>query len=299
MSWQLRLLNAQLRLFARPRIARTRTPEDAYRSVRRTAWMAAQLPFVRLLERPKNLFWISCGDVLSRRVVLYFHGGGFVSGSPDGSHLGMLAALSCDAGVEICALRYPLAQEHPFPAQIDAAQSAWQHLMALGYRPDQVILGGDSAGGGLALALLALLCQRNERPAAAFAFSPWTDLTLTGKSLQDNADTDCLLPPERIAELRDLVLQGADPADPRASPLLADFPGCPPVWLAWSKTEILRDDAERMADRLRHFGARVDTEVHATAPHVWPLFQGWVPEGTETLKHVGRFIQGSFADSNR
>lgn len=298
MSWQLRLLNMQLRLVAKPRIARTRTPEHAERSVRRAALLARQPPFLRFLERPGGLCWISAGRCTPRRVVLYFHGGGFISGSP-WTHRGMLGVLSLKSGVEVCAPRYPLLQEAPFPAAFDAACAAWDRLMALGYRPRDIVIGGDSAGGGLALALLARCCGQGMPPRAALAFSPWTDLAMTGESLRANAEADPLLPPARMSELVELYLAGADPHDPRASPLYADFPGAPPVWLSWADTEILRDDVLNMAARLRAAGARVQEDRHPTAPHVWQLFQGWIPEADQSLAAAGRFVQASFEDSSR
>lgn len=298
MSWQLRLLNAQLRLITKRRIGRTRTPDDARRSVDRAALLSLAPPFLRFLERPGGLCWISCSHCAGHKVILYFHGGGFISGSP-WTHRGLLAALSCDAGVEVCAARYPLLQEAPFPAQFDAAMAAWRRLRALGYASRDIVLGGDSAGGGLALALLGALCRQGEHPAGAVVFSPWTDFALTGASLRDNAAKDPLLPPQRIGELAAMFLDGADPKDPRASPLYADFPDCPPVWMSWAETEILRDDCARMANRLRSQGARVVTEVHPDAPHVWVMFQGWVPEARATLRRAGRFVQDSLAEISR
>ncbi|WP_425073017.1 alpha/beta hydrolase fold domain-containing protein [Sagittula sp. S175] len=298
MTWQLRLLNAQLRLIAKPRIHRTATPQDAAKAVERACLLAAQPPFLRFIERPGGLCWISCGPCAPRRVLLYFHGGGFVSGSP-WTHRGMLGRLSLEADIEVCAARYPLLQDAPFPAQFDTAEAAWVRLRALGYEPEHVVLGGDSAGGGLALALLSALCLRGEAPAGAVVFSPWTDLALTGESLRVNAHSDPLLPPGRIGELAEMFLADADPRNPRASALYGEYPGCPPVWVSWGETEILRDDCSRMADRLRAFGARVETEVHPTAPHVWPLFHGWVPEGDATLRRAGRFVHESLAAINR
>ncbi|MBP0482223.1 alpha/beta hydrolase fold domain-containing protein [Sagittula salina] len=298
MSWQLRLLNAQLRLITKRRIGRTASPQEAALQVERSSQLAWVPPYLRVFERPGGLTWVACGTCKSGKAILWFHGGGYISGSP-WTHRAMLGALSCDAQVEVCAPRYPLLQEARFPAQFEAAVTAWDRLRAQGYHPRDIVLGGDSAGGGLALALLGALCRRGERPTGAVVFSPWTDLALTGASLRENADSDPLLPPERIGDLATLFLDGADPTDPRASPLYADFPDCPPVFLAWAETEILRDDCARMAERLRGFGARVETEVHPTAPHVWPLFQGWVPEGRATLKRAARFVQTSFAAISR
>lgn len=298
MSWQLQLLNAQLRLFIRPRITRTASPEQAERAVRRSSSCAMHPPHLRVQHRPGNLYWISCGPFAPRRVLLYFHGGGFVAGSPL-THRAMLGVLSRHAGIEVCAPRYPLLPQGAFPAQIDAALAAWDRLSTLGYDPEHIVIAGDSAGGGLALSLLSILCARKEPPAGALVFSPWTDLALTGASLRDNATSDPLLPPQRVNELAEMFLAGSSPRDPRASPLYADFTGCPPVRLCWSDSEILRDDSRRMLARLQACGAQVETEVHPDAPHVWPLFQGWLPEGDATLHRAGRFVQDCFAAINR
>ncbi|MFW2589202.1 alpha/beta hydrolase [Sagittula sp. SSi028] len=251
-----------------------------------------------MLQRPGDLHWISCGVCPTDRVVLYFHGGGFIAGSPH-THRAMLGALSQAAGVEVCAPRYPLAQTAPFPAQIEAAHAAWARLQSLGYAADRIVVGGDSAGGGLALCLVAALCQQGTPPAGVFTFSPWTDLSASGESLRRNADRDPLLPANRIEELAALILCGADACDPRASALFAEYPRCPPVWMAWGETEVLYDDCARMVTRLRQFGAQVTTERHPTAPHVWPLFQGWVPEATATLRRAARFVQASLDETSR
>ena len=180
MSWQLGGLNLVLRFLVKPRINRTTIAEHAALAFARGAKLFRHPPFVRFLAKgAPRLNWISAGPTELRKVVLYFHGGGYVAGSA-ATHQGMLARLSKLAGVEVCAPDYRLAQEAPFPAAYDDAVAAWLALRALGYRPQDIILGGDSAGGGLMLALLAYLCQTGETPRGAFAFSPWTDLTLGG-----------------------------------------------------------------------------------------------------------------------
>ncbi len=298
MSWQLRLLNAQLRLLAKPRIGRTPTPEHAARSVARAARLALAPPHLQVLPRPGGLYWIRARVCPADRVILYIHGGGFISGSP-WTHSAMLGWLSNAAETEICAPRYPLLQDAPFPAPLEAARAAWEALRGLGYPPEMICLGGDSAGGGVALALLSELCAAGCPPAGAVVFSPWVDLTCSGASLQRNARADPLLPPARIGELAGLYLDGADPADPRASPLFADFPQPPPVWISYAETEILHDEIAAMAQGLRRAGGTVDEEIHANAPHVWPLFQGWIPEGRATLRRAGHFVQTAFAASKR
>jgi acetyl esterase/lipase len=155
-----------------------------------------------------------------------------------------------------------------------------------------VILGGDSAGGGLALALLGeVLRQGLPVPRGCFALSPLTDLTFSGQSLRSNAASDVMLPAGRAAEMAQIYLQGATADDPRASPLFADFTGAPPVWLCAGDTEILLDDTRRMAARLRAQGATVTEIIEHDLPHVWPYFHTLLPEARETLHALAAWIR--------
>ncbi len=299
MSWQLRLLNAQMRLFAKPRLRRTKGPEDADREFQRTArWLFRGPPYLRDLERPGGLHWISAGTCVPGRVILYLHGGAYISGHPR-THRGLLGRLSVMTGIEVCAPRYRLAQHSQFPAAFDDTVAAFLRLEALGYHPRDIVIGGDSAGGGLMLALLAWCCANGKQPRAAFAFSPWTDLAGTGDSLAGNRQRDPLLPVERLEELVQIYMGEADRRDPRASPLYGAFPGAPPVLIQLSETEILFDDGLRMAARLRSFGATVTVEREADCPHVWQIFDGWLPEARASLSRTAEFVQASFAENSR
>ncbi|KPQ05488.1 MAG: Esterase/lipase [Rhodobacteraceae bacterium HLUCCA12] len=290
MSLRARILRMALRAIARPMIARTREPEVARRRFLRTAKLLFRPPPLSLVlpvSHPSPGAWVQ--NRPSRGgVILYFHGGAYVMGAPE-THAAMLADLSRRTGVAAFLPRYRLAPEHPFPAAFDDALAAWDRLRALGHEPTQIVLGGDSAGGGLALALLGHLCRTGAAPAGAFAFSPWTDLTYSGPSLDENARRDALLPVERIDEVRAMVL-GAhqDRADdPRISPLFAEFPDPPPVQIHVAQTEILRDDSLRMQDRL----ARADIRMARDLPHVWPIFHNLLPEAGDTLDVTASFIR--------
>lgn len=299
MSWQLRLLNWQMRLVAKPRLRRTRGPDHADRDFARTArWLFRAPPYLRHLERPGGLHWISAGACQPGRVILYLHGGAYISGHPR-THCGLIGRLSRMTGIEVCAPRYRLAPLARFPAAFDDAVAAFQRLEALGYRPQDIVLGGDSAGGGLMFALLAWACAQGRAPRAAFAFSPWVDLAGTGGSLTANRQRDPLLPVERLEELVGIYMHEADRRDPRASPLYADFPGAPPVLIQLSETEVLRDDGLRMAARLREFGATVAVDIEPDCPHVWQIFDGWLPEARASLRRVAGFVQASFAENSR
>lgn len=222
--------------------------------------------------------------------VLYLHGGAYAAGSPL-THWTLYARLARMSGVEHLALAYRRAPEHPFPAALEDAQTAWDALVARGLSPGRIVIAGDSAGGGLGLALLARLCARGTPPAGLLAFSPWTDLTGSGASVRDNAARDSMLPASRLAMTAELYLQGAPATDPGASPLYAAYPGCPPVHLQHSETEILRDDTLRMADRLRRFGAEVTVQSWPDCPHVWQMFHGWIPEARAALEDAAAAIR--------
>ncbi len=233
---------------------------------------------------------LACGRRAARSVILYLHGGGYIAGSP-ATHRAMLARLSARTGLPAVLPAYPLAPEHPAPAAFEAARAAFDRLLDEGHAPGGIVLGGDSAGGGLALALLSDLCRAGLPPRAAFALSPWTDMTLSGASLAGNARADPLLPVERIEELRGMVLGGLGPDDPRVSPLFAAFPGCPPVFLQAAATEILRDDTLRMADRLRDEGGQVAVDLWPDGIHAWPLAGRWLPEAGQALDRIADFLR--------
>lgn len=292
MSARLRLLNGYLRLVAKPRLAMAVTPEDAARDFRRLSVMfgvprnLTNLP--RKLPNGQPVHLIRAGITRPGRAILWFHGGGYVSGSPD-THAGMLGTLSRLANTEVIAPVYRMLPEAPFPAAFEDAVRAWEGLLATGLEPGQIALGGDSAGGGLALALLAELCRRGTRPAGLAAMSPWTDLTGSGDSRVTNASRDVLLPVSRTAELVEMYMQGADPADPRVSPLFAEFDAPPPVMLQFSEVEILRDDSLLMAEHLRAAGGEVEIDMWEKVPHVWQLFQGRIPEALTAVQTMAAF----------
>tara|TARA_R110002096_G_scaffold136122_3_gene288446 strand:- start:10758 stop:11660 length:903 start_codon:yes stop_codon:yes gene_type:complete len=290
-SLRLRLLTFGLRTLIRPALARCATPFQARVAMARGSAFFRPPPFLlhlpgRSTSQPDQ---ISVGRPHDHAVILYLHGGAYLAGSP-ATHAAMLGRLAKLTGLRILAPDYRLAPENPAPAAFEDANVAFLFLLDQGYRPDQIVLGGDSAGGGLALALLSHLCRKGLQPLALFAFSPWTDLTLSGKSIRENARRDPLLPVERIIEAVGFVRGGLATDDPRLSPLFARFDSPPPCLLFVGSTEILRDDTLRMAKHLQSSGAAVKLHQEARAPHVWPLFDGYIPEARAALQMVSRFI---------
>jgi acetyl esterase/lipase len=301
MSARLSFLNLALRSVGRPLLKRTKTPQRA----RRDFELAARL-FFRGPRRHAEARILSGVPVLDVRppgaksdsAMLYLHGGGYITGSAS-SHLPMVGSIAAKASLRAVIPDYRLAPEHPFPAGFQDAVSVWRGLRDEGIAANRIILAGDSAGGGMALALLAHLLSRGECPAGLFAFSPWTDLTLGGQSLKSNAATDVILPVERIKELRALVVPDGRMDDPRLSPLFADFDGAPSVYLQASATEILLDDTLRMERRLRSSGVETRVDLWPDAPHVWQLFRGWLPEADDALDRAAAFVRDRLTVSSR
>ena len=294
MSWQLKAMRVFLRHAVRRSLGRQPDSAAARRWFERGAWLNARgRPWANFAADDPG----GVGALWTRRpapdapIILYFHGGGYVMGNPR-SHAALAAFLTRKTGLETCLPDYRLAPEHPFPAAFEDAVTVWRALLARGHDPARIVLGGDSAGGGIALALLAHLCTTGQpRPACVVTFSPFTDMTLSGASITENAKSEILLPTQRLEQLRARVLQGADPADPRISPLFGSFAGAPPVLIQVARSEILRDDARRMADKLRADGAKVSLQEWGNMPHVWQYFHGWLPEARKALGDAAAFIR--------
>ena len=181
-----------------------------------------------------------------------------------------------------------MAPEHAFPAALDDIIAAYQAVAA---HKGGVIIGGESAGGCLAFALMAEISKLGlPKPLGCFTFSALTDLTFSGKSITENAASEVFLPADQVDQLTDLYLQGADPNDPRVSPLFAEFPECCPVWMSVGTTEILLDDSRRMAEKLRQGGTDVTLEIKKNHFHAWPFVHKFLPEARRTLSDVGDWI---------
>jgi acetyl esterase/lipase len=219
------------------------------------------------------------------RPLLYLHGGGFVGCSPL-THRPLTGGFA-KRGFRVFAPDYRLAPAHPFPAAIDDAVACWRDFAARAGRPAAV--AGDSAGGNLALALLSITRGETDSPAAAAAFSPATDLTGSGASWQENQHRDAMFTAD-LAHLGACYLAGADPRDPRASPLFADLKGLPPILLHCGESEILRDDSVRYGQAARAAGARVELKVWPGAPHVWQFLHAYLPEARQSLDETAAFL---------
>lgn len=236
--------------------------------------------------------WVVAPASRDDRHILYLHGGGYVIGSPS-LYRHLTWRLASAAQARLLAIDYRLAPEHPFPAALDDALGAYGWILAHGVDPRQVAVIGDSAGGGLAFALL-LRCRDEGRvplPAAVAVMSPWTDLALTGASLRANADADPFLDPAEMPLLADYYLAGADPRDPYVSPLYGDPTSLPPALIQVGGDEVLLDDARRMADHLGAAGCAVTLEIWPRMPHAWHLFAAVLPEARRAIAGIGAFVR--------
>jgi cation diffusion facilitator CzcD-associated flavoprotein CzcO/acetyl esterase/lipase len=224
--------------------------------------------------------------------LLYVHGGGFVGCSPR-SHRPLTAALA-KRGMRVFVPDYRLAPEHPFPAPLDDVLAAWRGLCAerdAAGGKGRLVVGGDSAGGNLALALMVALRDAAEPgPAAAALFSPATDLTGASESLISNTGRDAMFHGKQLRHLADAYLAGADAAHPLASPLLADLTGLAPLLIHVGAEEVLRDDSLRLAAKARAAGVRVDLRVWPGMPHVWQLLQH-LPEGRQSVAAAAKWLR--------
>jgi acetyl esterase/lipase len=225
------------------------------------------------------------------RHILYLHGGSYIAGSP-GLYRDLTWRLATLCRARVLCIDYRLAPESPFPAALNDSVAAYRWLVAQGADPRRIILIGDSAGGGLVLAtMLRLRDEGVELPAAAVVLSPWTDLALTGESFRLNAVIDPMIPVELAPRVVELCLAGADPRDPYASPLYGELSGLPPTLILVGSDEVLRDDAVRMADKMRLAGCAVEIEVWQYMWHAWHMLVRLMPEARAAIARIATFTQ--------
>ncbi len=234
--------------------------------------------------------WVCAPGVHEDRVMLYFHGGGYVVGSMR-THRVMLSHISRASGFKMLGLDYRLAPEHPFPAPVEDALAAYHWLLDNGYEAKHIVLGGDSAGGGLVVAaLVAMRYLGAPLPAAGVCLSPWIDMEATSQTFSTNADVDPSVSKARIQLIANVYLGGRNPKAPLASPIHADLRGLPPLLLQVGGIETLLGDAQALAERGKAAGVEVDLEVWDDMPHVWQHFAPILPEGQQAIARIGEFL---------
>lgn len=234
--------------------------------------------------------WVVPHNARQEVVMLFLHGGGYATGSIN-THKALVAKIVLETGITGLLINYRLAPEHLFPAALEDAVAAYDYLMAQGYLPQNIILAGTSAGGGLALSTLLALKQANKTlPAAAVCLSPWTDLAVTGISIKEKARKDPFILPHLLSEWA-AQYAGKEPVNnPLISPLYGDLSGLPPILIHVGTDEVILDDSVRFAQKAEEKGVAVTLEIWPGMMHSWHMHWHILPEGRKAINHIATYI---------
>jgi len=309
MSWQKNMLNLGLRLGVKPIVTRsTFSHKEILLGRQRLAKQSINSPVPGYISlQMKHLNGVLCEHLFSTweqaeksyqrpKAILYLHGGGYVTCSPS-THRAITYRLAKYAECDVYAINYRKAPEHPFPAALGDAIAAYRWLLDTGYRANDIVIAGDSAGGNLTLVTLLQVRELDlPQPGGAICLSPWTDLTLSSPSYRKNAGKEVMLPAKRLDKVVKHFTAGADPRHPLISPVFAEFHGIAPLMIHVGTTEILYDDARLVADAAKRDGVKVDYNEWHDAPHVLPLFTPWIPEANQCLQKMVGFSHACFEE---
>ena len=240
---------------------------------------------------------ITVDGIEPRHVVLYFHGGVYVMGDA-----ALAAGLASQVGrrtqARVISVDYRLAPEHPYPAAVDDALEAYKTLLNNGIAPSDIVLAGESAGGGLAIATLINTRDHGlPMPAAALLMSPYVDLTLAGASLETRREADPLLSREALEARIPDYTAGQDPALALISPVFADLSGLPPLVIQAGTHEVLLDDAVRLAQQAAAADVQVTLDITPGVPHVFQAYSALLDEATAALDRAGQVVSAHLASA--
>ena len=290
-SLQARLTKQFLRVYFKRLL---RNPYDKQRQIqenfnRRTAIIPAGTVFEAISAAGIPAVWVKPASQTQGGLILYFHGGAYFAGSSV-THREFAARIAKATGLRLLLVDYRLAPEDPYPAAVEDAFMAYGWLQTLGFDPAKIIIAGDSAGGGLTLATLIALRDAGETlPAGAVCFSPWTDLTVSGSSIEHNAEIELMCKPDFLKHSAQWYARDHDLKSPLISPLFADLSGLPPLMIHVGTEETLLNDSTRLAARAQAAGVDTTLEVWPGMFHIFPIV-GYLPESHKALKMVGEFI---------
>ncbi|GAB7345362.1 hypothetical protein MBLNU457_3711t1 [Dothideomycetes sp. NU457] len=264
-----------------------------YENIQQASTEASGVTFEETTVVSRPCLWIRPSGASDEHVILFMHGGGFTSGSPQ-SHRKMAAHLAKACNCIALSIDYRLAPEHRFPAAIDDGVDAYKFLLDSGYKADHIVTAGDSCGGHLATSVL--LCARDKglpMPACAVAISPWYDLTHEGPTMKSNADVNMLGTADTLRGMAHNFIEGtgAKLNDPLVSPLFADLTGLPPHWLSVAGYDMLKSGGDDMAAKMKKEGIEVVYEVHEGMQHVFELMAGKAPEADRSIRMIGEWVR--------
>ena len=235
--------------------------------------------------------WISCGKITLSKVFLFIHGGGYYRGSVAATR-STASRISAASGMRCLSIDYRLAPENIFPAAIDDTYIAFKWLIRQGVLSENILVGGVSAGGGLALSLLLKLKETNEsHPAGAVAISPWTDLTQSGKTMQTNAKNDPIISKDYLNRMSEIYLSGASALTPLASPLFGDLIGLPPILVQVGTAETMLDDSRRFVRKAEAANVEVKYEAWEDMFHGWHGSAHILDEAKQAIESIGLFCK--------
>ncbi len=296
MSWQGNVLNRVLRRTMKPMMFSSR-PTRARMGISAWALEASAglmpVPAVRITPSRGILRgeWLESLEQSTSAVILYLHGGAYIAGSAR-THRPLTAELARSSGARVLALDYRQAPDHAWPAWLEDAMGAYQHLIKNGHRPENIVLAGDSAGGNLVLVTLLRLRELGlPLPAGAICLSPWTDLACGYQSHRLNAADEAMLKPEALRNLGLHHIGTRNPKDPLISPAYADLNNLPPLMVHVGTKEILLDDSRAIRRNAKRAGIRLHYREWPDMPHVFPLFHGILPEGRKAIVQMSNFVK--------
>jgi len=291
-----------MRYAARPRFKLDIPPEILRTGLEKSArWLRVprdvRVERVSVEDIPAE--WLVPTDAAAEQVLLYLHGGGYFMGSCR-THRSMVAYIARACRTRALLPDYRLAPEHPFPAALEDSTAIYRWLLEEGYAPRNIVIAGDSAGGGLTLTtLLALRDGGDPLPAAAICLSPWTDLAGTGESIRTRANRDPMLRVDMTLATAAYYIGEDEATNPLISPVYADLTGLPPLLIHVGNEEILLSDAVRLADRAREAGVDVTLEVWEQMWHVWHLLGDKMPESKRAIDEIAAFVGEKLGQTDR
>lgn len=235
--------------------------------------------------------WMIPPEAAADEMIYYLHGGGYMMGSIN-THRALAAKLSLEAGSKVLLIDYALAPENPYPAALNDALKVYTWLIENGYKSINIVIAGDSAGGGLALStVIAARDKGMVLPAGLVLISPWTDLAGTGESMTTKAKKDPVLTAEALPQIGQWYAGDIPLDDPRVSPLYADLSGLPPMFIQVGTSEILLNDSTRLASRAQEVGVEVELEVWQGEMHVWHMLWQRLPSARKAIEKIGTFTR--------
>jgi acetyl esterase/lipase len=254
-------------------------------------WTARKVKIERAEVGGLTAEWLTPRHSPDDKLLLYLHGGAYIMGNC-ATHRQLVSYLARYSGIKALLPEYRLAPEHPFPAAIEDAVGLYRSLLANGYDAENIVMAGDSAGGGLAMAtLLSLRDAGDPLPAAACLLSPWLDLASTGESMTTRAKRDPWFQPDDMPIVAAYYCPEAELRNPLASPVYADLSGLPPLYIQVGADEILLSDSTRAAEKVREAGGEVDIEIWPGMWHVFQAFLRQVPESRKAVKKIGAYVR--------